>query len=42
MFFFHSEVTNRDFSELKEGERVRYRLGKNEKGECAVGIEVLK
>jgi cold shock protein len=41
IFFFHAEVTNVDFSELHEGERVRYRHGKNDKGTCAVEVEVL-
>jgi cold shock CspA family protein len=40
VFFFHAEVLDADFNELKQGLRVRYRLGKNEKGPCAVQIEV--
>ena len=42
MFFFHAEVMNLDFSELHEGDKVRYRLGRNERGTCAVEIEVSK
>jgi cold shock CspA family protein len=41
IFFFHAAVTNADFNELKIGDKVRYRHGKNEKGLCAVDIEVL-
>lgn len=42
IFFFHAEVTNADFNEVHEGDKVRYRQGKNDKGACAVDIEVLK
>jgi cold shock CspA family protein len=42
VFFFHAEVTNLDFNELHEGDRVRYKHGRNERGICAVDIEVLK
>jgi len=42
VFFFHAEVTNADFNELREGDRVRYRHGQNERGTCAVDIEVMK
>jgi cold shock CspA family protein len=42
VFFFHAEVTNVDFSELHEGDKVRYRHGRNERGTCAVDIEVMK
>jgi cold shock CspA family protein len=42
VFFFHAEVTNLDFSELHEGDSVRYKHGRNERGICAVDIEVLK
>ena len=42
VFFFHAEVTNADFNELKEGDKVLYRHGKNDKGVCAVDIEVLR
>lgn len=42
IFFFHAEVTNLDFNELHEGDKVRYKHGSNEKGTCAVDIEVLR
>jgi CspA family cold shock protein len=42
MFFFHSAVTNADFNELKVGDKVRYCHGKNDKGPCAVDIELLR
>lgn len=41
MFFFHAEVQNADFNELAIGQKVRYHLGANEKGQCAVRVEVL-
>lgn len=41
MFFFHAEVQNADFTQLRPGLRVRFRTGKNDKGPCATGIEVL-
>lgn len=41
LFFFYGEVSNADFNDLKIGERVKYRLGKNERGTCAVGVEVV-
>ena len=41
MFFFHSEVQNADFNELTPGQKVRYRLGTNTKGPCAVQVEVV-
>lgn len=41
VFFFHAEVQNADFSQLQPGLRVRYRVGQNNKGPCAVGIEVI-
>jgi cold shock CspA family protein len=42
VFFFHAEVTNLDFNELHEGDKVLYKHGQNERGICAVEIEVLK
>jgi cold shock CspA family protein len=41
MFFFHSEVLNADFNELRQGLKVRYRVGNNAKGPCAVQVEVV-
>ncbi len=40
VFFFHLQVTNADFNELAVGDKVRYSLGRNERGPCAVDIEV--
>jgi CspA family cold shock protein len=40
VFFFHSEVRNKDFSELHEGDKVSYAYGENSKGPCAIDIEV--
>jgi cold shock CspA family protein len=42
MFFFHAEVTNADFNELHEGDKVRYRHGKNDRGLCAIDMDVLR
>jgi cold shock CspA family protein len=36
IFFFHAEVTNAGFNEVHEGDKVRYRHGKNDRGACAV------
>ena len=41
IFFFYAEVTNADFNELKVGDKVRYRHGKNDRGLCAVDVETL-
>ncbi|MEP0828711.1 MAG: NYN domain-containing protein [bacterium] len=41
IFFFYASVLNKDFNELRTGERVRYQHGTNEKGKCAVDIEVV-
>lgn len=41
VFFFHSELTNSDFNELRIGDEVQYRLGMNARGPCAVEIKVL-
>jgi cold shock CspA family protein len=42
IFFYYAEVANLDFSELREGDKVRYKHGRNEKGTIAVDIEVLR
>lgn len=41
VFSFHAELQNTDFNDLKVGDRVRYKLGQNAKGNCAVNIEVV-
>lgn len=41
LFFFHSEVVNADFNNLQPGTTVTYSLGTNEKGPCAVDVEVV-
>lgn len=40
MFFFHGELLNADFNELRPGLAVRYRRGNNAKGACAVQVEL--
>jgi cold shock CspA family protein len=40
IFFHYSAVLNADFSELKAGDQVRYEHGQNEKGVCAIKIQV--
>jgi cold shock CspA family protein len=41
IFFHYSAVMNKDFSELKAGDKVRYEHGQNEKGVCAIRIHVV-
>ncbi len=41
MFFFYTEVKNKDFNELAVHEKVKYKLGKNAKGACAVDVYVI-
>ena len=40
-FFFHAEVVNADFNDLKPGEHVRFQLGTNQRGPCAVQVSVM-
>ena len=42
IFFHYSAVVNVDFSELKVGEQVGYEHGQNEKGVCAIKIQVVR
>jgi cold shock CspA family protein/uncharacterized LabA/DUF88 family protein len=46
LFFFYSEVLNVDFNDLKQGERVEFTRGTNEKDlqkrPCALDIEVMR
>lgn len=39
LFFYYADVVNCDFNELMIGDLVEYRLGRNQKGECAVEIQ---
>jgi cold shock CspA family protein len=41
-FFYHAELVNTDFNDLKPGDRVRFQLGTNQKGPCAVQVSVLQ
>lgn len=41
VFFFHGEVLNRGFDDLRKGHTVEYVLGQNEKGPCATRIRVM-
>jgi cold shock CspA family protein len=41
IFFFHSEVSNADFNELRIGNRVRYHVGSNKKGPCAIRVSTV-
>ncbi|MCC6318266.1 MAG: NYN domain-containing protein [Gemmatimonadaceae bacterium] len=41
IFFFHAELLNADFNELRTGQRVTYALGSNKRGPCAISISVL-
>ena len=40
IFFHYSEVKNRNFTDLRVGDRISYILGKNDKGYCATNILV--
>jgi len=40
IFFHYSEVKNRNFTDLRVGDRVSYILGRNDKGYCATHIMV--
>lgn len=42
IFFHYSAVTGADFNDLKPGDIVIYRLGSNDKGPCAVDVELVK
>ena len=42
LFFFHSEVINADFNDLQPGERVRFQLGSNRHGPCAIQVSVMQ
>ncbi len=41
LFFFHASVLNADFNELRVGDEVTYKIGNNDKGPCAVDVEVV-
>lgn len=41
IFFFYAEVQNTDFNNLKVGDLVRYRIGQNQRGACAVAVELV-
>lgn len=42
LFFHHSDVKDDVFNSLKDNDKVRYQVGKNEKGLCAIAVEVIK
>jgi cold shock CspA family protein len=41
MFFFHEDVLDTDFLELKIGDRVQYSVGQNDRGPCAKEVRRL-
>lgn len=41
IFFYHGEVLNADFTELRINDLVEYRMGRNDHGPCAIGVRVL-
>jgi cold shock CspA family protein len=41
MFFFHEDVIDADFLDLKAGDRVQYTLGQNDRGACAKEVRRL-
>jgi len=38
LFFFHADIENCEFNELQVGDKVEYKIGKNDKGPTAVEI----
>ena len=42
VFFYCAELSNTDFNDLTAGDRVRYAVGRNARGPCAVDVEVLR
>lgn len=40
IFFHYQDVVNKDFNELKKGDRVEFLLGNNDKGPCARFIRI--
>lgn len=42
LFFFHAEVINADFNDLHVGDAVKYSIGKNDRGPCAVDVYVAR
>ena len=41
LFFFHASVLNADFNELRVGDDMTYKIGHNDKGVCAVDVEIV-
>ena len=41
LFFFHASVLNADFNELHVGDEVTYRISNNDKGPCAINVELV-
>ena len=41
MFFHHSSLVDSDFNQLVVGGRVRYGVGHNDTGKCAIDVEIL-
>jgi cold shock CspA family protein len=41
MFFFHEDVIDADFLDLKPGDRVQYTVGQNDRGVCAKEVRRL-
>lgn len=41
VFFFHTELVNADFNDMRVGNAVKYGLGKNDKGVCATQVHVV-
>ena len=40
LFFFHAEVINADFNDLRVGDSVKYAIGRNDRGPCAVDVYI--
>jgi len=42
LFFFHAEVIDADFNDLHLGDSVKYSIGRNDRGPCAVDVYVVR
>jgi cold shock CspA family protein len=42
LFFFHAQVVNTDFNELRIGDPVKYALGSNDRGPCAIDVHLVR
>ncbi|MDD4746926.1 MAG: cold shock domain-containing protein, partial [Salinivirgaceae bacterium] len=41
VFFYYGEVEEGDFNELKIGDKVKYKLGRNDRGLCGLQVRLI-